>query len=71
MNMKKLHKDKRIDSFTINQNQIKDSYIKPHSKNHSQTKKSVLFRKKMEDKEKQDKKELYILADCREKYKIP
>lgn len=65
--MKNLHKDKRINSFTIHQNQIKNSCIKPHSKNHSQTKKSVLFRKKMEDKEKQDKKDTYILADCREK----
>lgn len=56
-------KDKRINSSTIHQNQIKDVSITALLKN-----KCVLFDRKMDDKkEEQDKKEIDNVLACREK----
>lgn len=54
------YKDKRIFSFAIHQNQIKDFGIKPLLKTKLKINKCTFFNKKMEDKEEQDKKELNI-----------
>lgn len=56
-------KDKRINSSTIHQKQIKDVIITALLKN-----KCVLFDRKMDDKkEEQDKKEINNVLACREK----
>lgn len=68
--VKNHYQEKRIDSLIVHQNQIKDSIVaffyKPKSIKHI----SSIWQQKIDSKvEKQDKKELDIVVDCREKAK--
>lgn len=62
-------KDKRIDSFTIHHNQIKNSSNPLVKTKINQTK--TFYTKNMEGKEeKQDQKKLNIAVDCRKMHNI-
>lgn len=64
-------KDKRIDSFTIHHNQIKNS-SNPLIKTKINQTKTFFFTKNMEGKEeKEDQKKLNIAVDCRKMHNIP